>query len=130
MTMGQGGYASAKTCFAALATAADEEVSDDDSAATIETTINSHMANLSAQTAASLDANATKINTSLQQLATTNAHLQQQQQLMMQQMAMLTTNAAATRNNPRHAPPMQIYAAPPVPSYQQQPWAYPVRSDG
>ena len=48
----------------------------------------------------------------------------------MQQMAMLTTNAAATRHNPRNTPPMQIYAAPPVPPYQQQQWTYPVRSDG
>ena len=59
MTMGQGGYASAKNRFAALATATNKEVSDDYSTATIETTINLHMANLSTQTAASLDANAT-----------------------------------------------------------------------
>jgi hypothetical protein len=111
--------------FVAFANATDEEVSEDDTAETITTTINSHMANLSAQTAASLDANATQINASLHQLATNNAQLHHQQQLMMQQMAMLTTNANTPRNNTYMAPPMQIYAPPPIPGYQQQSFYHP-----
>jgi hypothetical protein len=55
------------------------------------------MANLLAQTVASLEANATQINASLQRLATNNAQLHQQQQSLMQQMALLTTNAATIR---------------------------------
>jgi hypothetical protein len=65
MTTSQGGYTS-PNCFVAFANATDKEVSEDDTAETITTTINSHMANLSAQTAASFDANATQINASLQ----------------------------------------------------------------
>jgi hypothetical protein len=83
---------------------AGDDVSDDDTAKTIARTINFHMANLSTQMAASLEANAMQINASLQQLATNNAQLHQQQQLLMQQMAMLTTNAATTRNNTYVAP--------------------------
>jgi hypothetical protein len=107
MTTSQGGYTS-RNHFAEFANATDKEVSDDDTAKTITTTINSYMANLSVQTAASLDANATKINASLQQLATNNAQLHQQQQLMMQQMAMLTTNANTPRNNTYFAPPQDF----------------------
>ena len=77
----------------AFANANGDDVSDDDSAETIATTINTHMANLTAQTAASLDANTTNMNATIQKLETTNAQLQQQQQLMMQQMAMLTMNS-------------------------------------
>jgi hypothetical protein len=87
------------------------------------------MANLFAQTAASLKANTLQINASLQQLANHNAQLHQQQQLLMQQMAMLTTNAAATRNNMYVAPPTQIYAPPPFHGFQQQSY-YPHCGDG
>jgi hypothetical protein len=52
--------------------ATDNNVLDDNTAETIAITINSHMANLSAQTVASLKANATQINASPQQLATNN----------------------------------------------------------
>jgi hypothetical protein len=52
--------------------AGEDNILDDDTAKTIATTINSHMANLSAQMAASLKANATQINASLQQLASNN----------------------------------------------------------
>jgi hypothetical protein len=128
MTTSQGGYTSPNH-FAAFANATDKEVLDNDTAETITTTINSHMANLSAQTAASLDANATQINASLQQLATNNAQLHQQQQLMMQQMAMLTTNANTPRNNTYMAPPTQIYAPLPIQGYQQQSFYHP-RGDG
>jgi hypothetical protein len=124
MTTSQGGYTS-RNRFAAFANATDKEVSDNDTAETITTTINSHMANLSAQTAASLNANATQINASLQQLATNNAQLHQQQQLMMQKMAMLTTNTNMPRNNTYMALPMQIYAPLPIPGYQQQSFYHP-----
>ena len=42
-------------------------------------TITTHLANFSAQTAASLDANTTQMNASLQKMATHGAQLQQQQ---------------------------------------------------
>ncbi len=129
MTTDQGGYAS-RNHFAGFANnVAVDDVSDDDTAETIAMTINSHMANLSAQTAASLEANATQINASLQQLATNNAQLHQQQQSLMQQMAMLTMNAATTRNNTYVAPPTQIYAPPPLHGFQQQSY-YPHCGDG
>jgi hypothetical protein len=97
MTAGQGGYTSCNRFapFQANNTT-DHYVLDDDTAETIAININSHMANLLAQTAASLEANATQINASLQQLATNNAQLHQQQQLLMKQIAVLTTNAATT----------------------------------
>jgi hypothetical protein len=124
MTTSQGGY-TLRNHFAAFAKATNEEVSDDDTAETITTTINSHMENLSAQTAASLDTNMTQINASLQQLAINNAQLHQQQHLMMQQMAMLMTNANTPRNNTYMAPPTQIYAPLPIPGYQQQSFYHP-----
>jgi len=107
--------------FAALTTegAGDDDASDD-TAETITGTINSHMANLSAQTAASNEANASQINASLQQLVANNTQLHQQQQAMMQQMAMLMTNATVARPTAYvppmtyTAPPTQIYAAPPL----------------
>jgi hypothetical protein len=97
MTAGQGGYTSCNHFAPFQANnATDDNVSDDDTAETIAITINSHMANLLAQTVASLEANATQINASLQQLTINNAQLHQQQQSLMQQMALLTTNAATT----------------------------------
>jgi hypothetical protein len=85
MMAGQGGYTSCNRFapFQANNTTEDD-VLDDNTAETIAITINSYMANLSAQTAASLEANATQVNTSLQQLATNNAQLHQQQQSLMQ----------------------------------------------
>jgi hypothetical protein len=95
MTAGQGGYAPCN-CFAPFLAnnARVNDILGNDTAETIATTINSHMTNLLAQTAASIEANATQINASLQQLATHNAQLHQQQQSLMQQMAILTTNAS------------------------------------
>ncbi len=129
MTTGQGGYASCNRFVGFVNNAGEDDVLDDDTAKTIAMTINSHMANLSAQTAASLEANVTKINASLQQLPTNNTQLHQQQQSLMQQMAMLTTNASRTRNNMYVAPPTQIYAPPPLHGFQQQSY-YPHRGDG
>ena len=97
MTLGQGGYVSCNGYTTLTADRTAKEVSDDDTAETITNTINSHMAHLSQQTAASLEANASQINTSLQQLATINAQLHQQQQLLMQQMVMPTTNTNVPR---------------------------------
>ena len=97
MTAGQEGYTSCNRFAPFQANnATDGNILDDDAAETISNTINSHMANLSAQTAAFLEANATQINASLQQLATNNAQLHQQQQSLMQQMELITTNAATT----------------------------------
>lgn len=81
------GYAS-KNRYAGLMT--DKEISGDNTVETIAGTINTHMANLSAQTAASIEANAAQFNVLIQQLAAHGTHLQQQQQAMMQQMALLT----------------------------------------
>jgi hypothetical protein len=115
MTAGQGGYTSCNRFASFQANnATDNNVSDDDTAETIAITINSHMANLLAQTAAFLEANVTQINASLQQLANNNAQLHQQQQSLMQQTALLTTNAAMTQNNAYVPPPAQIYAPPPL----------------
>jgi hypothetical protein len=100
MMAGKGGYTSCN-CFPLFQanSATDDNVLEDDTAETIAITINSHMANLSAQTAASLEANATQIDASLQQFTNNNAQLHQQQQSLMQQMALLTTNATTTQNN-------------------------------
>jgi hypothetical protein len=66
MTAGQGGYTSCNRFAPFQANNATvNNVSDDNTAETIAITINSHMANLSVQTAASLEANATQINASL-----------------------------------------------------------------
>jgi hypothetical protein len=54
--------------------ATDEEfVSNDDTAKTITGTISSHFANLAVQMAATIEANTTQVNASLQQLANNNA---------------------------------------------------------
>jgi hypothetical protein len=129
MTTGQGGYASHNQFAGLVNNTADDNILDNDTAEIIATTINSHMANLSAQMAASLKANTSQINASLQQLANNNAQLHQQQQSLMQQMAMLTTNALRTRNNTYVAPPTQIYAPPPLHGFQQQSY-YPHCGDG
>jgi hypothetical protein len=76
MTAGQGGntFLNHFAPFQAN-NATDNNVLDNNTAETIAITINSHLANLLAQTAASLEANATQIKSSLQQLATNNAQL-------------------------------------------------------
>ena len=56
-----------------------DEASNKGSVETLAGTITTHMANLSAQKAASIDANTTQMNASLQQMATHGAQLQQQQ---------------------------------------------------
>jgi hypothetical protein len=129
MTTGQGEYASCNRFAGLVNNAAEDDVLDNDTAETIATTINSHMANLSMQTAASLEAKTLQINASLQELASHNAQLHQQQKLLMQQMAMFTTNAATTHNNTYVAPPTQIYAPPPLHGFRQQSY-YPHRGDG
>jgi hypothetical protein len=75
MTSVQEGYSGGGNRFAGLTTA-DEDISDDDTAETIAGTINWHMANLSLQTAATLEASRTQVNASLQQMAATQAQLQ------------------------------------------------------
>ena len=80
MTAGQGGYES-RNRFAALTvdgTAITKEGSNDNTAETITGTINSHMAHLSQQTTATLEANTNQINASLQQLTWNNEQLHQQ----------------------------------------------------
>ncbi len=66
----------------------EDDVSNNDTAETIASIINLHIANLSAQTRASIDANTTQINASLQQLVANNNQLNLQQQAILQQMAM------------------------------------------
>ena len=121
MTSAQGGYSGGGNRFAGLTTA-DEEVSDDDTAETIAGTISSHMANLSLQTAATLEANRTEVNASLQQMAANQAQLHQQQQQMMHQMAMISFTpqqgtVGRINNRVRVSP-----AAPPT-SYAPPAWA-------
>ncbi len=87
MTSAQGGYTGGGNRFAGLT--AKDDVSDDNTAETIAGTIDSHMANLLLQTAATIEASKAQVNASLQQMAATQAHLQQQQHQMMQQMTMM-----------------------------------------
>ena len=72
-----------KNRFAGLAEIA--EISDKGFVETIATTITTHMVNLSAPTAASIDTNKTQMNELLQQMAAHGAQLQQQQQQAMMQ---------------------------------------------
>jgi hypothetical protein len=109
-------------CFASLATNKDL---DDNTADTIAGTINLHMANLTAQTTATLNEHATQTNASLQQLVANNAQLHQQQQVIMNQMAMMFLGGAyhgaaamVTPQQTTHAPP-QIYLPPALPHHQQ-----------
>jgi hypothetical protein len=121
MTAGQGGCTSCNRFAPFQANiATDDDLLDENTAETIAITINSHMANLSAQTVASLEANMTQINASHQQLATNNAQLHQQQQSLMQQMALLMTNAATTQNNAYVPLPAHIYAPPSLHGFQQK----------
>ena len=70
------GYASINR-FVGLAET--DEASNEGSVETLAGIITTHMANLSAQTAASINANTTQMNASLQQMVTHGAQLQQQQ---------------------------------------------------
>jgi hypothetical protein len=74
ITSMQGGYAQSNH-FTVLVTNKD---SGNNTADTIAGTINLHMANLTAQTTATLNEHATQMNASLQQLAANNAQLDQQ----------------------------------------------------
>ena len=69
------GYASINR-FAGLAET--DEALDDGLVETLAGPITTHMANLSAQTAASINANMTQMNASLQQMATHGAQIQHQ----------------------------------------------------
>jgi hypothetical protein len=105
--------------FAGLATDVD---SYDDTAETIAGTINSHMVNLKAQMAATINKHATQTNASLQQLATNTTQLHHQQQAMMNQMAMMTMNNDAQAGAAQQTfarPPTQIYQPAALPQYQQ-----------
>ena len=115
-TSGQGRYLSCNA-FAGLTQNNDEEINNKTTGMveTIAATINLHFSNLSGKTAASLDANATQVNASLQQLASNNIQLHQQQQAMMQQMALLMNTpwpTCGTARNTGQQPPSQIYAPP------------------
>ena len=118
ITSVQGGFAQ-NNRFAGLATDVD---SNDDTAETIAGTINSHMANLTAQTAATINEHATQTNASLQQLAANTTQLHQQQQAMMNQMAMMTMNNGTQAGPAQQTfarPPTQIYQPAALPQYQQ-----------
>ena len=117
ITSAQGGFTPANR-FAGLATDGD---SDDDTAETIAGTINSHLANFTAQTTATINEHASQTNASIQQLAANATQLHQQQQAMMNQMAMLTLNNGAHAQQATFArPPTQIYQPAALPQYQQQ----------
>ena len=104
------------------------EASNNGSVETLAGPITTHMANLSAQTAASIDANTMQMNALLQQMAAHGAQIQQQHQAMMQQMAMLTVNqqpcwqwnlaTPAPSTIPQAFPGMIAPIAPPVTQYQ------------
>ena len=81
-----------------------DEASDNRSVDMLARTITTHMANLSAQTATSINANTTQMNAFLQQIATHGVQLHQQQQAMMQQIAMLTMNQQPCRQLTLAAP--------------------------
>ncbi len=118
ITSAQGGFTQTKR-FAGLATEVD---SDDDTAKTIAGTINSHMANLTSQTAATINEHATQMNASLQQLAANTAQLHKQQQAMMNQMVMMTMNYNAQASAAQQTfarPPTQMYQPAALPQYQQ-----------
>jgi hypothetical protein len=121
ITSTQSGYAQSN-CFAGLAT---NEDSDINTANTIAGTINLHMANLTAQTTATLNKHATQMNTSLQQLAANNAQLHQQQQAIMNQMAMMSLGgayqgaAAVVIPQQTIRVPPQIYLPSALPHHQQ-----------
>ncbi len=77
MTSAQGGYTGGDNRFTGL-TAEEDNVSDNNTAETIAGMINSYMANLSLQTAGTIEASRTQVNATLQQMASNQAQLQQQ----------------------------------------------------
>jgi len=118
ITSAQGRFAQ-NNRFTGLATDVD---SDDDTTETIVGTINLHMANLTAQTAATISEHATQTNASLQQLAANTMQLYQQQQAMMNQMAMMTMNNGAQAGTAQQTfvrPSTHIYQPATLPQYQQ-----------
>ncbi len=115
ITLAQGGFTK-NNRFADLTTNDD---SDDNTAETIAGTINSHMANLTAHTAATINEHAVQTNASLQQLAANTMQLHQQHQAMMNQMAMLTMNNSAATQQIIPQAPTQIYQPVMLPQYQQ-----------
>jgi hypothetical protein len=116
ITSAQGGFAQ-NNRFTGLAT---DVNSDDDTTETIAGTINSHMGNLTAQMAATINKHATQTNASLQQLAVNTTQLHLQQQAMMNQMAMLTMNKGVHVQQTTFARlPTQIYQPAALPQYQQ-----------
>ncbi len=134
MMAAQGGYAT-NNQFAGLA--ADDEISEDGTAetiaGTIAGTITSHMAHLSAQTAASLKTNASQINVSLQQLAgkqqstastaanndATNGNVAKNQCTAMTTRTRNTTGGTPN-NYPSGTNVNPIYSAPPLHQYPSQ----------
>ena len=115
ITSAQGGFTQ-NNRFAGLTTNDD---SDDDTVETITGTINSHMANLMAQTAATINEHAVQTNASLQQLAANTTQLHQQQQAMMNQIALLIINNSAATQQTIPQAPTQIYQPATLPQYQQ-----------
>jgi hypothetical protein len=128
----QNGYAQS-SCFTSLMT---NKYSDDDTVDTIARTINLHMANLTAQTIATLNKHTMQTNVSLQQLTANTAQLHQQQQAIMNQMAMMSLEGAyqgaaavVTPQQTAHIPP-QIYQPPALPHHQQGYYNAPQQSGG
>jgi hypothetical protein len=116
-TAAQGDYTNRYTGLSA-----EDEVYGNDTAETIAGMINLHMANLSAQTTASIEASTAQINVSLQQLAANNNQLNLQQQAILQQiMAMLSTNPPHTAIARTFVPPApHIFSPSPLQGYQPQ----------
>jgi hypothetical protein len=132
ITSTQSGYAKSN-CFIDLATNKDFVNNTED---TISETITLHMANLTAQTTATLNEHATQTNASLQQLAANNAQLHQQQQAIMNHMAMMSLGGAyqgapavMKPQQTAHIPP-QIYLPPALPHHQQGYYNTPQQSGG
>ncbi len=115
-TAAQGGYTNRYVGLSAK-----DNISNDDTTKTIVGTINAHMANLLAQTTASLEASANQINALLQQLAANNNQLNQQQQAILQQMAILFMNPPLGTMAQTYIPQAtQIFAPPLIQGYTQQ----------
>jgi hypothetical protein len=117
ITSAQGGFAQ-NNRFEDLATEVD---SNNDTAETIAGTINLHMANLTAQTAATINKHATQMNASLQQLAANMTQLHQRQQAMMNRMGMMTMNysvQAGVAQQTFARPSTQMYQPAALPQYQ------------
>jgi hypothetical protein len=119
ITSSQGAFAQ-NNRFAGLATDVD---SSNDTAETIAGTINLHVANLAAQTAATINEHATQTNASLQQLTANTTQLHHQQQAMMNQMTMMVMNNSAEAGATQQTfaqPPTQMYQPAALPQYQHE----------